>query len=70
MNAFEHTLLLLKLYHPLGVREAVFLHTPALNALPSRAYSNGRLVRENGVWTSAYMQQKYGANSIESLLDE
>ena len=48
MNAFEHTIQLMKMHRPLGEREAVFMGTPALNALPSRTYIDGRLVKTNG----------------------
>lgn len=43
MTPFEHTVALISIYHPLGVREGVFLHTPSLNSLPKKTYRAGKL---------------------------
>lgn len=44
MTPFEHTIFTCLLLHTrLGERTGVFLHTPALNALPRRTYIDGKL---------------------------
>ena len=59
MTPFEHTVTLMKMHRPLGEREAVFMHTPALNALPRRTYLEGKLIGENGVVQAPKWQLKW-----------
>lgn len=49
MSPFEHTVTLIMLHRPLGESIGVFTHPPALDALASRTYIDGRLTKVNGV---------------------
>jgi hypothetical protein len=49
VSTFTHTVALLKLYPRMKLRDGIFMHTKALNDLPSKTYEEGTLVKVNGV---------------------
>lgn len=66
-DPFTYGLDLLRLHRASTHGQVTSVIRPSLEALPSRTYSQGRLVKVDGIYTSAYLRKIHGQTPPEDL---